>query len=267
MSSRWQATQGNWRQFLRLGEQLLEQASAAEQVELIADLVKEKTGCDSRVWLAKPFYPLPGEPGVDTLPNPEAPELVNRTHADHRITYELADGTITRRARAKQIVSLAIPLSTQHSLLGVLEVIRCNPEEAIPPDEMDYLVGLASHAAVNMQISRQVALKNWRYDQLNLISAVSDQISNITDLNQMCRQATQSIAQTFNYNYVAIFILDAQEAKVNFQASAGTSVNLEEQPGFSIPFGEGLIGYAAEHNQVVYSPDVSQDARYRFIES
>jgi hypothetical protein len=65
-----------WKHLLSLGEQLLEQPNAAAQCQLILKTIQITLGCQANVWLARPFYPLPGEPAVPILPDAAAPSVV-----------------------------------------------------------------------------------------------------------------------------------------------------------------------------------------------
>jgi len=65
-----------WRQLLRLGEELLTSTHAVEQCHLIQSSVERLLHCQADVWLAEPFYPLPGETEVRTLPQAPAPSPV-----------------------------------------------------------------------------------------------------------------------------------------------------------------------------------------------
>ena len=72
MFSAGQPLQPQWRQFLELEEQIVRQPGTLDQCRLIEQTVSQLIGGTARVWLARPYYPLPGEPEFDLLPNAPA---------------------------------------------------------------------------------------------------------------------------------------------------------------------------------------------------
>lgn len=58
------------------------------------------------------------------------------------------------------------------------------------------MASFAAHAALALRVSQQAALKNWRFGQLALVWQVSNQIVNISDLDELCERITQLIQQT-----------------------------------------------------------------------
>jgi hypothetical protein len=88
----------DWKQYLNLGEKLLKQPDAAAQSELIADTISDRINGHASVWLAARFYPLPGEPEIETIPNPAAPAIVQTT---------LTTGTITCQGETPGSLAIA----------------------------------------------------------------------------------------------------------------------------------------------------------------
>ena len=246
-----------WKQYLLLGEALLDQPNTTAQCDLIQSTLKQRLQVEARVWLARPFYPLPGEAEPLLVSNTDTPDIVRRAFGDCQ-TCSQAD-----EDDSCQVV--AFPLTTQGSILGILEVRR--PQgPCLQAEELNFLQGLAEHAALSMQISRQVKLKNWRYEQISLVSKVSNQIANVTDLNDLCRRVTRLIQQTFSYYYVAIFTLEEQGSAVRFRASAGQPRPSGLSPEITTQLGQGLIGSVAQSGQELHSPDVRSEPRYHYVD-
>ncbi len=248
----------DWKQFLNLGQQLLQQPSTAGQTNLIVNTISAKLDCEARVWLVSHYYPLPGEPDMETLPNAAAPDPVQEAFSTQQIAfYSEPDGLVT---------GVAIPLLEQGNLLGV--VFAWGPSgPSFTPTEIEYLKGLSAHASLTMQFTRQVMLKNWRYEQLLLVRSVSDQVSNVLDLDELCRQVTHLIRDTFNYYYVGIFTLSDGGDSVVLKAGASQVDSIFLQPGFVILKDEGFVGYVASTGEEVLASNVHEDERYRYIDT
>ncbi len=157
---------------------------------------------------------------------------------------------------------LAIPLVSQESILGVLEINR-KDGPAFDHHEINFLEGLASHAAVSMQIIRQVKIKNWRMEQLSLVRMVSEQIANVLNIDELSKRITQLIQSTFNYYYVAIFLVNGKKRSLDLQADSSINDKTEISCDFSVQTGEGIIGFVAKSGREIIAPDVNKDSLYK----
>lgn len=243
--------QPDWQLFLQLGEELLRQSKTSDQSRLIARFVADHLEAESRVYFARPAYPLPNETEINLLPDLSAPPVVQRAHDRRKI------------AASRDKCQAAIPLITQDHLLGVLLVQRLNgkPWSAA---EIQFLQGITNHAALAMQTMRQIVLKNWRFDQLSLVRSVTTGIANQRDLKELCRQVTQSIRETFDFYAVSIFTLDTESKTLHHQASAGPAdLDGVRQANNPIHLGEGIIGKVADSGREILAPDISAEPSFR----
>ncbi len=254
----------DWKEFLRIGEALLNQETATDQSRLIRQTLKTRCKAVAGIWLARPYYPLPGEPQKKLLPDPSAPDLVQQC-------FQLADTVVVRNPAGDgtdgvEITrELCLPLKTQNHLLGVLHV-KSTLQPGFSQKDIDFISGLSAHAALAMQIFRQVAIKNWRLEQLSLVRNVIARVANLRDLDEFCRQTTTLIQETFGYYFVAIFTKDERSEELRYRAGAGPkgiAANLEDQISFCL--GEGIIGTVAETGEEIIAPEVENEPRYRHI--
>lgn len=250
-----------WKQFLRLGEELLNHPAARDQISIIEETIQQYLNASARVWLAKPYYPLPGDPDTPAYSPDTAPEPVRRVLTTHQPLRLIDEET------GAGVHTLYLPLQTRDLLLGVLQVER-SPGQPFRKEEMDILEGLAAHASLNLQAARQVTIKNYRSGQLALVRKVSAQIANILDLDELSRQVTDLIRESFNYYYVAIFTVDPDSPLLQFRASSSVSENATGLH-WSIPvkLGEGIVGYVAQSGEVLLSNDVINEPRYRYVDA
>ncbi|MHB1449674.1 MAG: GAF domain-containing protein, partial [Bellilinea sp.] len=249
----------DWKLFLELGESLLSQESVAAQSSLINQFVAEHQRAQAKFWGARPAYPLPAEPDMPLLPDARAPALVRK--AGEKQTVQ------TRKPNRGTKTQIALPLIAQDVLLGVLLVER-SAEDPFTGDDLHFLTGAANHAAVAMQTMRQISLKNWRFDQLALVRSVSARIANQRNLEELCRQVTALIQESFDFYFVSIFTLDGSSGTLHFQASTGIpGQDLHESENFSIKVGDGIVGTAALTGQEIHAPDVSAEPLFRFSDA
>lgn len=256
-----------WKQFLRLGESLLNQPTANAQCEIIVSALQQRLNCKAKIWLARPYYPLPGELEAPTLPDADAPEPVRQTFSTRQMNC-LTRGQIKSSLCGEEDhpFQVAMPLIAQGDLLGVIQVQR--PEnQPFEKEEVNFLIGLSAIAALAMQNTRHVALKNWRYEQLTLVRSVSAKISKVLELDELCRQVTRLIQETFHYYYVAIFTLEPNEDRLYFRASASQNNVQIPRSVLSLPLGKGMIGTVALTGKELLARDVNKEPHYHYLDA
>lgn len=134
--------------------------------------------------------------------------------------------------------------------------------------EIHLIEGLATQSALALQSSLRMANERWRREQLSLVHQVSLQIGNLRGLDEIARQVTHLILQTFGFYYVAIFTLPAGQDVLHFRASAGPGPESDPDLGgrvlaLAIHLGQGIIGHVAQSGQEVLARDVSVNGLYR----
>ena len=261
------ADQPDWKMLLQVAEQLILQPNTAAQRDLILSTASQLVPGRAALWLAEPVHLLPGWEMDGKLFQPDPPTpLMAKAREQRQICLGVSDAVDASPSSKTQ--SAAFPLCVQDNLIGVLQMDRSGGP-AFSPREIDLLNALTSHAALAIQVWRQSAIKNWRYEQLSLVRSVSNQIANVLDLDELTHRVTRSILDTFRFYYVAIFTLDPSSNQLQFRFSArsgeGAELSGHSPLGFEVKLGEGLLGYAAEQGQEIVAPDVSREPRYRFV--
>ena len=149
----------------------------------------------------------------------------------------------------------------QDVVLGVLWVQFTNRSKA-NLETLTYLQALAAFSALTLQVTRQSSLKNWRYEQLSLVSSVSNQIANVQNLDELCSKVTHLIQNTFHYYFVAVFTVETNNEYMRFRASSGRKKDFSAL-SHSIKVGQGLVGYVAESGIEFHARDVKNEKQYR----
>ncbi len=122
----------------------------------------------------------------------------------------------------------------------------------------------------------QDQLTNWQQKQLNLVRTVTKQISLLTDLDVLTKQITNLVQQTFNFSYVAVFLVNEEDERLHFESSSlrdeenRTDVirpefEIDQHPGFDL--GEHLIGHVASTGKELIANDVTIEPRYHKVDS
>jgi sigma-B regulation protein RsbU (phosphoserine phosphatase) len=265
-----QSGEPEWKHLLSLGEQLLELPNAAAQCALITKTVQFALGCQANVWLARPFYPLPGEPEIPVLPDAPAPSLVMQALRSGQEGCFTGQQPASRKKKAAKkpdysFPVVAVPILNHCNMLGIVYAER--PDG--PPfteHERSLLEGITAHAAMALQISRQVTIKNWRQEQLALVRKVNTQIANLLDLDILCTRVTELIQRTFKYYFAAIFTLEEDGETLLLRGSNGILPGASNLPIQKIRVGEGIVGLVAQDGVELLAPDVKVEPYYRFVD-
>jgi phosphoserine phosphatase RsbU/P len=253
----------DWKKFLSLGEELFHQPNALAQCQLIAAKLRELTGCEAQVWLAEPYYPLPGEANIDTLPGAPVNELVRRAF-DTRQPFcqgEAEDQPLPCPP-GEPAIRIAYPIVSQEVVLGVIQAERA-PGRPFRPKDISFIEAFAAHAGAAMQTSRQSVLKNWRLEQMALVRSVSTQVANVHDINQLCQRVTRLILDSFHYYHVSIFTIEPGHDELLFRASATQTGAEVTPPVYTVHLGEGMIGTAAQSGAEQIAQDVGANPYFR----
>jgi len=238
-----------WKHFLHLGEELLKQPNALIMCKKFGQTVEKELACTAQLWLAKPYYPLPGEPEVETLPSANTPLIVQQACSEKKILTASRD------------CELALPVITQNSTLGVLYASR-SVDHAFSAQEKQLLEALVATVAVSMQVNRQVVLKNWRFDQISLVRSVSSQVANVLDLDELSKRVTNLIQCSFHYYHVALYTVEEDSTILKFRASSLDCAPNTLSSLCNIKIGEGLIGTVALTGKEIVAKDVTQEPRF-----
>lgn len=243
----------SWKDFLHFGEEILNLSSATAQAHFISHFFSKNYQYKAKLWLASPFYPLPGQEQIDTLPHVAAPACVKNSFIKKQ--------SINQKSKKSRQACLTIPLLTQDSVLGVIELYKKNGD--FSESEIDLLEGFSSSAALAMQISRQIVIKNWRSEQLSLISKVSREVANIHDLEIFLQKIVSLIQDEFNFYYVAILFLDEDRHLLTVKAESRQSRSKQANRSASFIIGDGIVGVAAATASEIVINDIKQDPRFQ----
>lgn len=242
----------SWRHFLRLGEELLKSPTAADQMRLIKAAIESQTPTRVNLSLVSPAYPLPGESNEFVItPNREEVHLLiaKKFSSIHAVDLH----SIPKKVE--------LPIITEDHLLAIAE-IEFLDRKSINTTSLDYIEGVLTQSALSMQVHRQEIIKIWRSEQLGLVKKVVAQISNYSNLNELCSQIAKAIKKTYKYFNVMIFTLDDDRQSLSLSGSS-QEVAIEDR----IEFGLGIVGNVAQSGEEIYAPDVKKEPRYRVNQS
>lgn len=92
----------------------------------------------------------------------------------------------------------------------------------------------------------QVRLEQ-RAVQLAFLDEIGQQIANLLDLDEVLKKVVDFVQRAFDYHQTSVFVIDQERDAAILKAQAGGLTDLP--PDYSIPLGEGLVGWVGRHGR------------------
>jgi sigma-B regulation protein RsbU (phosphoserine phosphatase) len=188
----------DWRQLASLGEQLRNEDSFSAQRDRIVAMTRRLIDGKVDVWLNEDFFRLPDwEDGRVFSVQPSKGGMRLAIKAGRIITQKtkmktktiLRQGEAKRQSAASRVTFASIPLKDHGITLGAIQITRPKGP-AFSAEELDLLQGVEQIVAVSLFASHRAEVEQFRLRQLNLVRAVSAQIANVLDLDELSKRVT-----------------------------------------------------------------------------
>jgi len=247
-----------WEFLLALNKDSMQQPTLNTQADLISHFINTSFG--GKLWLK--LFDLPEALELESsAPSEIEQKLLENIKLDHQAIHEFNTQL--------QLHYLGLPLMQQEKLIGVMIISR--QDQPFNQEDTRYLQVLSHIAAISFNAIIQSQLQRFWQKQLNLVSTVSAQLVNITDLDILTQEISQLIRKTFDYYYVAIFTHEPKSKELIFRASARSleagQPHFEYLPGAKLKIGEHIVGYVAQSGEQLLANDVTKEPRYGHLDS
>lgn len=97
---------------------------------------------------------------------------------------------------------------------------------------------------------------------LAVSAEISRRLSTILDPEQLVKEVVEQLQQTFNYYHVHIYLFDQRRENLLLVGGTGDTGHTMLQNQHAIAIGKGLVGRAAQSNQVVLVPETTIDPNW-----
>lgn len=119
------------------------------------------------------------------------------------------------------------------------------------------------YEALNQELSVAMAKLDFQlmdfelaHKKLSALYRITAIVQKTVDEKEVLEEILDGITRELGFANVAIFLLDPASKVLTSKAQRGY------KPDMCVPLGQGVIGYAALHRELVYVPNVSADPRY-----
>ena len=184
--------------------------------------------------------------------------------ADHRQSVIVADVTNDERYLGGDVPmgsELTVPIELGETLLGVLN-LESTQTQGFTSEDCKLLEALADQLAVAISnLERRERLEDFQ-KRLHGVYSLSERLTQIDDLEDLCDQAVDLIHDNFPYDYVVLLTLEGQQLVRRGFRSKLPEEELLEENFRKLSLDQGITGLAARRKSPVLINDVSTAAHY-----
>jgi phosphoserine phosphatase RsbU/P len=154
---------------------------------------------------------------------------------------------------------LAVPLIVKDRVIGVIDLESPWPDFFTERHQnlLEILAGRMAIAIENARLYRRT-LRQAR--TLQLLNEISREMSSVLVLNDLLRRIGTLTKRLIDYQRFGILLADERTRTFNTVISIKQDERMPEKT--TVPFGQGIVGAAAESRQPVLVPEVTLDPRY-----
>jgi sigma-B regulation protein RsbU (phosphoserine phosphatase) len=178
----------------------------------------------------------------------EHPILVHDVLADPRYV-EIVPGTRSE---------LVVPLRRKGKAIGALNLLSSAVAQFTDLDET-MLRQFAAVAAVAIENARLFERERQYGEMLETLAEIGHEVSSILDLDALLTRLAQLTKRVIDYRTFGILLVNAGTNDLEMKLALKYGEQTTVAP---VKMGQGLVGYAAAHREIVLVPNVLADRRY-----
>lgn len=199
--------------------------------------------------IVKHFTLKLGQGTVGTAVAEQRPILLDDVEADPRYL------AVVPGARSQ----LAVPLRHKGRAIGALNLLSDRLAAFTERDEW-ILRQFGAHVAQAIVTARLFESEREYADTLETLAEIGREMSAILDLDELLTRVAHLLKRVIQYRIFGILLLDPESLELEMKVA----IRYGDDPRALTPvkLGEGLVGHAALHREVVLVPDVLKDPRY-----
>lgn len=154
---------------------------------------------------------------------------------------------------------LAVPLRNKGKVIGALNLLSDQQGAFTERDEW-ILRQFGAHVAQGIATARLFESEREYAETLETLAEIGREMTAILDPDELLTRLAHLIKRVIDYRIFGILLLDDDTGMLEMKVA----IKYGDDPSAMDPvkLGEGLVGYAALHKEVVLVPDVEKDPRY-----
>lgn len=199
--------------------------------------------------IVKHFTLQVGQGIVGTAVAEQRPILLNDVDSDPRYL------AVVPGARSQ----LVVPLRNKGKVIGALNLLSDELGAFTERDEW-ILRQFGAHVAQGIATARLFESEREYAETLETLAEIGREMTSILDPDELLTRLAHLLKRVIDYRIFGILLLDDDSGMLEMKVA----IKYGDDPAAMDPIklGEGLVGYAALHKEVVLVPDVLKDPRY-----
>lgn len=201
------------------------------------------------------YFKLPKGKGlIGWVAENREPVIVNDVKNEDRF-YKPIHEIIDQEFRSVLIV----PLIGRGKIIGVVEAVNSRGGQ-FTDNDLDTLVGLGNQFAI--AIDNANLLRNAKQEAMKrkLLYQVGIKLSSTLKIDEVLRLILDSIHKVVEFDAGGVYLINEKEGELSAVYAEG--YEQEDEEFVHLKYGQGLVGWAANHGEGLFVPDVSRDDRY-----
>jgi phosphoserine phosphatase RsbU/P len=154
--------------------------------------------------------------------------------------------------------TLVVPLRHKNKVIGALNLLSTELN-AFDEDDEAILRVFASSVAQALANARLFESEKDYAETMETLAEIGREMSAILDLDELLTRVAHLVKKLIAYRTFGIALVNDATQMIEFKVAIRYG---EGSDTSAVRLGEGLLGYAVQHKQVVLAPDVSKDSRY-----
>ena len=153
---------------------------------------------------------------------------------------------------------IVVPLVHKSRPIGALNILSRNRDQFTQRD-VSVVRQFGAHVAIALVNARLFERSRLDAEAFETLAEIGRDVASILDLDELFARIAQLAKRVIEYRTLGILLLNEQSGELEMKLAVkyGEKVEIPR-----VRLGEGLVGYAALHQEVVLASDVSQDPRY-----
>ena len=153
---------------------------------------------------------------------------------------------------------IVVPLVHKSKPIGALNILSRNRNQFTQRD-VSVVRQFGAHVAIALVNARLFERSRLDAEAFETLAEIGRDVASILDLDELFARIAQLAKRVIEYRTLGILLLNEQSGELEMKLAVkyGEKVEIPR-----VRLGEGLVGYAALHQEPVLVADVSQDPRY-----
>jgi len=183
------------------------------------------------------------------------PLIVNNVEAEPKWKREIAEKASFPTQRI-----LCVPLKSRAEVIGVIELINKVRDEDYNDDDLEIIELLGAHLSTLIENSKLYAEAREKVERISAMAETSARISSSLDVKRVLEIVMSLAKDVIGAEASSIFMYDEEKHDFFFEVATGEAGEAVKQ--IRVPWGKGMVGWAAENMKTLLVPDVTRDPRF-----